>query len=104
MDRPDSGGPMSDQHAGLLKRVGTLLRPTVKRGRSDPAEASTQADPSVKALQERIDRLEALVEGLQDAVHRQSLHQNERIEELYRRTQPVEMARALSADARRRGL
>ena len=92
---------MSDQHAGLLKRVGTLLRPAVKRGRSDPAE---QADPSVKALQERIDRLEALVEGLQDAVHRQSLHQNERIEELYRRTQPVEMARALSADARRRGL
>jgi hypothetical protein len=48
--------------------------------------------------------LEALVEGLQDAVHRDSVRHEERLAELERMTQPEALAKALSDDARRRGL
>jgi hypothetical protein len=48
--------------------------------------------------------LEATLEGLQDAVYRQSVLEDKQIAELGRRTQPHEMARALSEDARRHGV
>jgi hypothetical protein len=59
---------------------------------------------SLEDLRARVDALEGLVEGLQDALYRQSRHEDERIDELRRRLEPDELARALSADARRRGL
>jgi hypothetical protein len=58
----------------------------------------------VRPLVERIDALEAMVEGLQDSVDRQSRRQDERISELARRLDPSELARALSDDSRKRGL
>ena len=55
-------------------------------------------------LEERIDHLEAELEGLQDAVYRQAVLEAEHVEELHRRTTPEQLARDLSQDARRRGL
>jgi uncharacterized coiled-coil protein SlyX len=57
----------------------------------------------IAVLEQRIQHLEHALEGLQDAVDRQNVLQDERIAELRRRTEPVEMARALSEDARKRG-
>jgi len=51
-----------------------------------------------------VERLESVVEGLQDAVYRQAQQHDRDLEELRRRTEPTEIARALSEDARRRGL
>jgi hypothetical protein len=52
----------------------------------------------------RMERLESVVEGLQDAVYRQAQQHDSEIADLRKRTDPTEIARALSADARRRGL
>lgn len=70
------------------------------RKRSAPPPAAAAPDDIVQ----RLDRLETMVEGLQDAVDREFQRQDQRIEELRRRTQPDRMARALSDDARERGL
>ena len=55
-------------------------------------------------IEQRLDQLEALVEGLQDAVHRDSVRHEQRMAELERKTEPEALAKALSEDARRRGL
>jgi hypothetical protein len=55
-------------------------------------------------LERRVSHLEELLEGLQDAIHRDSIRRDEETARLERRTVPSEMARALSADARKRGL
>ena len=48
--------------------------------------------------------MEALVQGLQDSVHRESTRQSKRIAELEARIDPAALHRALSEDARERGL
>ena len=48
--------------------------------------------------------LEAMIEGLQDSVDRQARRQDERLAELARQIEPAELARALSDDARKRGI
>lgn len=58
----------------------------------------------LERLEDRVSHLEELVEGLQDAVHRDSMRRDDETARLERRTAPREMARALSEDARRRGL
>ena len=63
-----------------------------------------QTDPRVKPLEQRVDRLEAQLEGLQDAVHRDALRRDDQHASLERKTEPDEMARSLTRDARRRGL
>jgi hypothetical protein len=68
------------------------------RRRSAPQPADLQR------LSERLAHLEALVEGLQDSVHRDSVRHEERLAELERMMQPEALAKALSDDARRRGL
>ena len=55
-------------------------------------------------LEARVRRLERVVEGLQDAVDRESRRFDTLIEALQRKTDPAEMARALGEDARKRGL
>ncbi|HXE94275.1 MAG TPA: hypothetical protein VN544_10780 [Gaiellaceae bacterium] len=64
----------------------------------------TRASQQEQALRARVERLESVVEGLQDAVYRQAQQHDRDLEELRRRTEPTEIARALSEDARRRGL
>jgi hypothetical protein len=58
----------------------------------------------LERLQQRVDHLEKVVEGLQDAIHRDSIRHEERMTELERKTHPDELAKALSDDARRRGI
>jgi uncharacterized coiled-coil protein SlyX len=58
----------------------------------------------VEALERRVEHLEAALEGLQDAVYRQALAENEKLDQLRKRTEPKRIARELSEDARRRGL
>ena len=58
----------------------------------------------VDDLERRLMHLEAAFEGLQDAVHRESTRQSEEIAALRHRTEPRELARMLTDDARKRGI
>jgi hypothetical protein len=72
-----------------------------------PDHATRATDPEgteLDELHERLERLEAAFEGLQDAVHRESVRQDKQVHDLIRNTQPAAVARALSDDARRRGV
>lgn len=61
--------------------------------------------PAVPAsVEQRVDALEAMLEGLQDSVDRQARRHDERIAELARRLEPAQLIRAISDDERRRGL
>ncbi|HEU4974191.1 MAG TPA: hypothetical protein VFT50_03825 [Baekduia sp.] len=62
------------------------------------------AAPREAALAARVRRLEALVEALQDQVHRESERHDREIAELGRQLRPEAIARSLSDDRRRRGL
>jgi hypothetical protein len=89
----------------LLERVVSM-----RRHASDVAPSDAQASPPdegegpLAKLEARVAHLEAALEGLQDAVHRDSVRHDERITALQRKVQPAEIARALSSDARDRGL
>ena len=102
-DRPSGSG----RH-GLLSRV--LER---RRLDEDPGEPQSgqptrpdmsAADDRIAELSRRIDNLEALVEGLQDAVHRDSQRRGQQIRELEARTDPAEMSRSLAKHSRQHGL
>ena len=98
----DPSGP-AGRRAAILGRVVQL-----GRGRR-VADAAAQAPAAgherrIEVLEERVDQLEALLEGLQDAVHRQSVREDKRIAALEKRSEPAEISRALSRDARERGL
>jgi uncharacterized coiled-coil protein SlyX len=66
--------------------------------------ANGSSERRIELLERRVSHLEELLEGLQDAVHRESVRRDEEAAQLQRRTEPREMARALSDDARKRGL
>jgi hypothetical protein len=78
--------------------------------RKTPSAKPEGAQPDVgserlmEILEARVERLEAALEGLQDAIHRQAVLNDERLDELDRRTDPHQIARALSQDARKRGV
>jgi BMFP domain-containing protein YqiC len=74
---------------------------------ADERERPPMPDPwqrELHALEARITHLEQLVQGLQDSVHRESTRLSQRIGELEARVQPAALARAISKDARERGL
>ena len=58
----------------------------------------------LETLEARIEHLESAHEGLQDAVYRRAVLEDESIEELHRKSEPGQIARDLSENARRRGL
>jgi hypothetical protein len=62
-----------------------------------------RVDERVPALEARVRHLESMIEGLQDAVHRNSQRTDARLEELRKQLEPAELSRALSAEQRRRG-
>jgi hypothetical protein len=76
--------------------------------RSDARSSARSPDAGweqrLETLAARVEHLEAELEGLQDAVYRQSVLEQENIGELRRRTEPEQLARDLGQDARRRGL
>jgi hypothetical protein len=81
----------------------------VRRGSVAPEEptapsTSGPGQDELRTLEARIAHLEHLVEGLQDSVHRESTRLSKRIGDVEARIQPAALGRALSDDARDRGL
>ena len=76
--------------ARMLERAVIKLRP----GKQKTSET----------LEKRLEHLEAMVEGLQDAVYRESTRQGREIEELQKKAEPAEIRRALGQDAREHGI
>jgi hypothetical protein len=91
------------RRAGLLGRFARLARGKRAVGVTARAPAAGH-ERRIEVLEDRVDQLEALIEGLQDAVHRESVRDHERIAALEKRSEPAEISRALSRDARERGL
>jgi len=87
----------------MLERA--LLR---LRSRLGPKSVTTNAGQRDRArfeiLEKRIDQLEAMVEGLQDSVHRESRRQGQEIDQLQKKSEPAEIRRALGQDAREHGI
>lgn len=105
-DRPSASG----RH-GLLSRVLERRRldedpdePQSPQAPQPPPADTSGTDDRIAELTRRVDNLEALVEGLQDAVHRDSLRRGQQIKELEDRTDPAEMSRSLARHSRKHGL
>jgi uncharacterized coiled-coil protein SlyX len=90
--------------ATIAKRLSQLWRRRGGGRRSRPRSTDAGWEHRLETLETRIAHLEAELEGLQDAVHRQAVLEDEHIGELRARTAPEQLARDLSEDARRRGL
>lgn len=91
---------MNDEPRGPWRR--RLLARLGPSWRRPPSEG--HRDERLRALEARVDHLEAALQGLQDSTHRLFVQHNERLDDLNQRTQPRQLARALSRDARSRGL
>jgi hypothetical protein len=85
---------------GMLERLVVQLRPG--RGKTSLATDQDRARPEI--LEKRLEHLETMVEGLQDAVHRESVRQGREIDQLQRKSEPAEIRRALGQDAREHGI
>ena len=91
-------------------RVGLIARIRQIRRMDERSAAGTRSTPErseaqgLAPLEHRVAQLEQLVYGLQDAVHRESTRQAQRIAELEARIEPGALGKALSKDARNRGL
>jgi hypothetical protein len=73
----------------------------------DEGPASLRDDPQdarIAALEGRLNHLESLVEGLQDAVHRDSARHEREIRDLAEKTGPEQMSRSLAEHNREHGL
>ena len=83
-------------------------RPRAAGGRTAGARGTAGPEPLApdvaQRLERRMTRLEAQVEDLQDALHRATVRQERHFEDVDHRLDPAVLARALSEDARRRGL
>jgi hypothetical protein len=73
----------------------------LRRRPSPPDDLSRQ---TIDALERRVADLEEMVQGLQDAVHREAVRRDEQAARFERRLEPRELARTLAEDARERGL
>ena len=100
-DRGTNQGPARAELAVMVDRLRELRR---RRGSVAKRQPELEGEHRVALLEERVKHLEATLEALQDAVDRQAVLQDERFTDLRKRTAPEQMARALSEDARRRGV
>ena len=91
------------ENEGLIARIREIGRRRSAAERRSPTP-ETSSEDRVGALEIRVAHLEQLVEGLQDSVHREAQRHDKRITELEARTDPAELSKALSKDARERGL
>ena len=84
----------------MLDRVMKLRR---SRRRIELGRAAPASDPT-RTVEERISHLEAMIEGLQDAVYREIVRMNDELDTLRSRMEPEAISKALSQNARERGL
>jgi uncharacterized coiled-coil protein SlyX len=94
----------SSRSAALAERLGRLWRRRSSGPTVETPAAEVDRDRRLKTLEARVEHLETALEGLQDALYRHQVLSEENVGELRRRTDPEQMARALSDDARKRGL
>jgi hypothetical protein len=85
-----------------LERLVVHLRPG--RAKTILATDTHEHPDRVELLEKRLEHLESMVEGLQDAVYRESARQDREIDQLQKKAEPAEMRRALSQDAREHGI
>jgi hypothetical protein len=88
----------------LIARIGQMYRASADRESTGTTRSPSSDADRVRALETRLAHLEQLVQGLQDSVHRESSRQAKRIADLEAAIQPGTLGKALSADARARGL
>ena len=96
--------PAEPKVATITRRVGRLWRRRSGGRRSGDRSLEVGWKQRVETLEARMLHLEAELEGLQDAVYRRAVLEDEQIDELRTRTAPEQLARDLSQDARKRGL
>jgi hypothetical protein len=75
-----------------------------ERLRRRPPPPEDLSRHTIDALESRVADLEVMVQGLQDAVHREAVRRDEQAARLERKVEPRELARVLADDARERGL
>jgi hypothetical protein len=92
------------EHQGLLARVRQIRRQAAASDEPAGPRANKPEPEVLEALEARITHLEQLLQGLLDSVHRESARQSKRISELEAQIRPAAMSKALSEDARERGL
>jgi hypothetical protein len=76
-------------------------RTTTARG--SQAEEGADPDQRIRVLEKRVEHLEALVEGLQDSVHREAGRHDKEMKALEERTRTPEVARAVHEYSRELG-
>ena len=91
-------------HDGLIGRIRQLRRGSGEPDDATPTPPTGAGQDDLRALEARVTHLEQLVQGLQDSVHRESTRMSTRIGDVEARIQPAALGRALSDDARDRGL
>jgi hypothetical protein len=94
----------SREREGLIARIRQVRRSRDQSAPRERPQGGTPIESELSALEERIAHLEQLIQGLQDSVHRESSRQTDWITALEAQIRPAELARALSEDARSRGL
>jgi uncharacterized coiled-coil protein SlyX len=72
--------------------------------RTSADRADPETDERLRRLEARIAHLEAGLEGLQDSVYRETRRLDEATADLRQKLEPHNLSKALSADARRRGV
>jgi uncharacterized coiled-coil protein SlyX len=92
------------EREGLIARIRQIRRVVSEPDRHARPAASASGQDELRALEVRVAHLEQLLEGLQDSVHRESKRLSKRVGELETRVQPAALGKALSEDARERGL
>jgi hypothetical protein len=90
-------------------RVGQLLERVIQQRRSARAATGAPAGEAdqerrIGALEQRVEYLESLLEGLQDSVHREAARHEREMKALEEKTQAPEMARAIDKYSRERGV
>jgi hypothetical protein len=99
--KPRSAKPMV---ATIAERLSQVWRRRRGGWRSNPRSPDAGWEHRVETLEARLAHLEAQLEGLQDALYRRAVLEDEHIDELRRRTEPEQLAKDLSQHARRHGL
>jgi hypothetical protein len=99
------GNSGDDRHRSrILDRVVSMRRRAPVAADQAPTTRPSSPADELSALRVRLDHLEAALEGLQDAVYRDAQRHARELAQLRHEIQPAEMARALSTEARRRGV
>ena len=89
----------------LAARIRQIRSRALAREQPSGARAADSLDQGrIQALEARLSRLEQLVEGLQDSVHRESERHSKMINDLQEQVRPETMSASLAEDARNRGL